>query len=167
MEPTIIHTPPSSCFDAQVSPVLYVDEDRAMFGLIVQTAEGVEGYEPVPLEKAAADPDTVPIAMSYDAAVALAEQIIETADHAMTTYFSLVEVSASSNISEVRYQSGRSVLRVTFKDGATYDYYGVPVDVVVAWREAESAGKYFNSTIKAHPDRYPFFKREPEGESND
>lgn len=50
------------------------------------------------------------------------------------------------------------ILRITFQsNGATYDYYNVPMTVFDEFEQAESLGKYFIKNIR---DKYEFRKIE-------
>lgn len=57
----------------------------------------------------------------------------------------------SSAISFVDYNYESKELYVTFKQGATYTFYGVPAQVYASLISARSVGKYYNDHIK---DRY-------------
>ncbi len=69
--------------------------------------------------------------------------------------FDSIQVKASSNISEVKYDSSRCIARVMFKSGDQYDYYGVAASIIFAWQRAESIGRYFNIEIKQHENIFP------------
>lgn len=55
---------------------------------------------------------------------------------------------ASSNLSAMRYDEETRLLQIRFHSGRTYDYKDVPADVADGLKQADSAGKYFNSSIK-------------------
>lgn len=55
---------------------------------------------------------------------------------------------ASSNIGAMRYDEDSRLLQIRFLSGRTYDFKDVPADVADGLRQANSAGKYFNSSIK-------------------
>ena len=57
----------------------------------------------------------------------------------------------SSTLSRAAYEEETETLDVTFKNGRTYTYEGVPKDVFEGLRDAPSAGQYFHSQIR---DRY-------------
>ncbi len=59
----------------------------------------------------------------------------------------------STAIAFIGYDRDRAVLTVTFTTGRRYKYYGVPSDVVTAFRHAPSKGAFFNQRIR---DRYRF-----------
>lgn len=61
----------------------------------------------------------------------------------------------SSNVERIGYDNGSSTLRVEFKTGGTYDYFGVPEDIFENLRHASSVGGYLASAIKGS---YPFSK---------
>jgi len=52
----------------------------------------------------------------------------------------------SSAISAVGYED--HVLRVTYRNGRTYDYFDVPKEEFDAFMAAESHGEYLNKVIK-------------------
>lgn len=54
----------------------------------------------------------------------------------------------SSNLSAMRYDEQTHLLQIRFQSGKTYDYKDVPADVADGLKQADSAGKYFNSSIK-------------------
>ena len=54
----------------------------------------------------------------------------------------------SSNLARVKYWKNTQTLRVTFHNGAEYDYAAVPADVVQDLITADSVGGYFNRNIK-------------------
>ena len=54
----------------------------------------------------------------------------------------------STNLATVKYWKNTQTLRVTFHNGAVYDYAGVPADVVQDLITADSVGGYFNRNIK-------------------
>lgn len=54
----------------------------------------------------------------------------------------------SSNIAKVGYDQTKKVLSIQFESGKTYNYAGVPENVVLDLLFAESIGKYFNQEIK-------------------
>lgn len=55
---------------------------------------------------------------------------------------------ASSNLSAMRYDEQTRLLQIRFQSGRSYDFKDVPADVAGGLKQAESAGKYFNSSIK-------------------
>jgi hypothetical protein len=58
------------------------------------------------------------------------------------------EITNSSQIQKVKYNSETKVLTVTFKGNSTYEYYEVPITVFEELLTSESAGKYLNAKIK-------------------
>jgi len=54
----------------------------------------------------------------------------------------------SSNIDAVAHDEATKVLRVWFKNGAAYDYAGVPRQTYVGLIGAESVGKYFHAHVR-------------------
>lgn len=63
-----------------------------------------------------------------------------------------LELSKSSNIESATYDRANKTLRVTFKNGAVYDYAGVGIREANAFEKAPSAGTYFKDHIKGHKD---------------
>jgi hypothetical protein len=57
---------------------------------------------------------------------------------------------ASSSIAAAGYDTKRKILRLRYIGGSTYDYVGVPPDVVAAFLEAPSHGQFVNWRIKPH-----------------
>lgn len=55
---------------------------------------------------------------------------------------------ASSNLSAMRYDAQTRALQIRFHSGRSYDYKDVPADVADGLAQADSPGKYFNSSIK-------------------
>lgn len=55
---------------------------------------------------------------------------------------------ASSNLSAMRYDEQTRLLQIRFHSGRAYDFKDVPADVADGLKQADSAGKYFNSSIK-------------------
>ena len=62
----------------------------------------------------------------------------------------------SSNVHSVGYSEERQVLRVSFKGKTinTYDYYGVPRELVAQLMSEESIGKAFNYLVKSKNFRF-------------
>lgn len=57
----------------------------------------------------------------------------------------------SSNLVSVAHDPNTKTLEVKFKNGSTYQYEGVPVNVHREMMDSPSVGKFFNAHIK---DRY-------------
>lgn len=55
---------------------------------------------------------------------------------------------SSSNIGAMRYDENSRLLQIRFLSGHAYDFKDVPADVADGLRQADSAGKYFNNSIK-------------------
>lgn len=55
----------------------------------------------------------------------------------------------SSNISSIGYDAASRTLEVTFHNGGTYAYSGVPQSEYDALMAASSHGSYLNSNIKS------------------
>lgn len=59
----------------------------------------------------------------------------------------------SANLSEIVYDGDSSALTVTFKNGRTYSYAGVPEDVyaslVIAHETNQSVGQIFNQLVRS------------------
>jgi hypothetical protein len=56
----------------------------------------------------------------------------------------------STAIAFISYDRDRAILTVTFTTSRRYKYYGVPSDVVTAFRHASSKGAFFNQCIRDH-----------------
>lgn len=56
----------------------------------------------------------------------------------------------STNLRTVAYDAEGQILRVTFANGGTYDYHGVPAAERDALVGAASPGAYLASRIKGH-----------------
>jgi len=54
----------------------------------------------------------------------------------------------SSTVRSIRYDHDARALDVTFTSGRTYRYLNVPLEVYVAFIDAESKGKFFNDNIE-------------------
>jgi KTSC domain len=59
----------------------------------------------------------------------------------------------SSLLAIVAYDRRRSILYVAFRDGAAYQYTGVPIETYRGLLQADSKGAYFNHCIR---DLYPY-----------
>ena len=64
-----------------------------------------------------------------------------------------VQQVQSSALESIGYDEGSRTLVITFKNGSTYEYSGVPRDVYGGLMAASSKGTYFNSHIKG---MYPY-----------
>lgn len=56
----------------------------------------------------------------------------------------------SSNLASARYDNAELVLEVTFHNGGTYQYFGVPAHVAESFGQADSKGGFLASDIKGH-----------------
>jgi hypothetical protein len=54
----------------------------------------------------------------------------------------------SSMIEEYSYDDETQILEVTFRNGGTYSYPGVPEDVFQSMKDADSCGRFFLQNIK-------------------
>ena len=54
----------------------------------------------------------------------------------------------SSLLATVAYDDQRAILKVEFRDGATYQYAGVPLRIYQDLLRADSKGAYFNQHIR-------------------
>jgi hypothetical protein len=54
----------------------------------------------------------------------------------------------SSPVTSVRYDHDARALDITFMSGKAYRYLNVPLEVYVAFIDAESKGQFFDSNIK-------------------
>lgn len=59
-----------------------------------------------------------------------------------------IETPGSSNISRYRYDEAGHVLSVEFKNGATYNYYDVPMVLYEQMNGATSQGEFLARNIK-------------------
>lgn len=59
-----------------------------------------------------------------------------------------LKLPASSTIQSAAYFPNREYLLVSFKSGATYSYDDVPIEIVLAWEGAASAGSWFYYNIR-------------------
>ena len=91
--------------------------------------------------------------MSLAEALKFAELLPEAVDR---LWMPLVWDRPSSNIGSAEYCQVRAMLRVTFKHGGVYEYFGITPDLVEEWQEADSAGKFHARVIKDNPQEYPF-----------
>lgn len=55
---------------------------------------------------------------------------------------------SSSNISRFKWDRDTETLTVEFDGGRTYEYDGVPNEIVVAWMRSSSKGRYHAQNIK-------------------
>lgn len=55
---------------------------------------------------------------------------------------------ASTTLATIAYDDVQGLLRVAFRSGAVYEYFGVPATVHQALLEAPSKGIYFNQAIR-------------------
>lgn len=54
----------------------------------------------------------------------------------------------SSRILKMSYIKSKRLLTITFNNGATYEYYDVPTEVIDGITQADPLGKYFDRNIK-------------------
>lgn len=54
----------------------------------------------------------------------------------------------SSNVAAVGYDEDSQTLQVEFNNGATYQYFDVPIGVFEGLRDAASVGQYLNQQVK-------------------
>lgn len=59
-----------------------------------------------------------------------------------------VAVTNSSNIESYAYSTTRGVLIIEFKNGAEWEYKGVPESVFLDMKKAESKGQFFATRVK-------------------
>lgn len=62
----------------------------------------------------------------------------------------------SSHIAKATFDDATDTLTIEFQDGAEYDYMNVPASVARDFRNAASAGQFFNRQIKS---RYSYEAR--------
>ncbi len=56
----------------------------------------------------------------------------------------------STTLATIAYDDARGILRLEFRSGAIYHYFGVPPAVHEALWQASSKGAYFNHAIRGH-----------------
>lgn len=54
----------------------------------------------------------------------------------------------STTLATIAYDSAPRLLQLEFRNGAVYQYFGVPAAVHEALRRADSKGRYFNQAIR-------------------
>lgn len=74
----------------------------------------------------------------------------------------MLEIADSTNIEAVGYDPDAMRLHVKFRGGAEYVYRNVEDWMFGQLIAADSVGKYFSSTIKPNPDKFPFERVESE-----
>lgn len=67
-------------------------------------------------------------------------------------------VFESSNILQTTYFPASNLLYISFQRGGVYSYGNVSEDLYEDFKAAESHGKFFISTIKSQPEKYPYRK---------
>jgi hypothetical protein len=67
----------------------------------------------------------------------------------------------SSLLARVAYDSRHAILQVTFRDGAAYQYAGVPVKTYRGLLQADSQGAYFNHRIRGLYPHEVLRRKEP------
>jgi len=75
-------------------------------------------------------------------------QIRRKSGHRLPTGRIPLPLKESSSIAAAEYDIHRRVLRVGFTSGGSYDYFNVPADVVMAFLNAPSLGRFVNWRIK-------------------
>lgn len=66
-----------------------------------------------------------------------------------------LEFAGSSNVRAARLDAATGIVEVEFKGGKLYRYGGFTIELMATWREAPSAGSWFDSNVKKQPDRHP------------
>lgn len=61
-------------------------------------------------------------------------------------------VQRSSLVTRLCYDASERYVIVQLNPGTYYHYCGVPANVVLDWRRAESMGKFFNANVKGRFD---------------
>ncbi len=59
-----------------------------------------------------------------------------------------VDTPESSNIGRIGYDGESQILAVEFKNGTTYNYYGVPENVFEMLKASSSKGQFLAQSIK-------------------
>lgn len=62
----------------------------------------------------------------------------------------ILTFESSKLLKEAEYDKLTGLLKVTFNTALenSYEYYGVPEQVILDWKEAKSKGRYFSDNIK-------------------
>lgn len=135
---------------------LIVDQVTAAQETVDQGAESTEGVDAgvdavtseAPAETSqAADLEIVP------AAATASTEPLDPAPLALTF--------TSSNIRSATLDPGTGIVDVTFTSDKTYRYAAFTVELMVEWRAAKSAGRWFNANIKTRPDLHPLIAPSP------
>lgn len=67
----------------------------------------------------------------------------------MKSEIDIIKTEESENISYIAYNENKQILQVTFHNENCYEYYGIPVDIWVKFKnEEESKGKFLHENIK-------------------
>ncbi len=64
----------------------------------------------------------------------------------------------SSNIQAIGYNEQEQVLRVLFKTGGNYMYFGVPSEVFENIKSSDSKGKTLNESVVRQKEKYKYIK---------
>lgn len=68
--------------------------------------------------------------------------------------FETKDTPESSNVASVGYNKDHEVLRVTFKNGGSYRYYGVDEDIFLSAKNAKSIGNFIHNHVKGKFDSF-------------
>jgi hypothetical protein len=60
----------------------------------------------------------------------------------------MIDTPHSSNVSQIGYDAASKMLRVKFKSGGMYEYAGFPLEEWLAFKDAPSLGKHFQTNIR-------------------
>ncbi len=61
----------------------------------------------------------------------------------------------SSNIKSARLDAATGVVEVHFANGSHYRYANFTAAQLTEWRGAKSAGSWFHTNVRSHPDAHP------------
>ncbi len=61
----------------------------------------------------------------------------------------------SSNVVSAELDAGTGIVTVAFKNGSTARYANVTPDLMAAWRDAESPGKWHHANLRSKPALHP------------
>ena len=62
--------------------------------------------------------------------------------------FEMTETTFSSNVLGIGYNKEKNVMRVSFKGGSSYRYFGVDEDLFLSVKNAKSVGSYLHHHVK-------------------
>lgn len=99
---------------------------------------------------------TVPPKLDRSFTTTGAQQDISPGDQKYIGTNAQLQLPNSSNIQSAAYWPKQQLLLVAFKSGSTYSYSNVPLNTVLLWEKAPSAGKFHYHNIRMN---YPYQRR--------